>query len=105
MISFPDVKHLNEWAKWDYILLGSSGFWDICKFQSKTTIEKINNNKLNEVMKEFGTKSDVDWVDRENSCKMIENLLEKLVREGLANGEKQGGMAPIYENGVLKMGY
>jgi serine/threonine protein phosphatase PrpC len=32
VISLPDVKSINEWAKWDYILIGSSGFWDICKF-------------------------------------------------------------------------
>lgn len=28
----PDVKSINEWEKWDYVLIGSSGFWEICKF-------------------------------------------------------------------------
>jgi hypothetical protein len=84
----PDVKSMNEWVKWDYILIGSSGFWDICKFQSKTTIEKINNSKIHEIMKEFATKNDIEWVEKENSSLLLQKLLVKLVKEGIGKGEK-----------------
>jgi hypothetical protein len=39
-------------------------------------------------MKEFGTKNDLEWVEKENSSLLLQKLLVKLVKEGIGKGEK-----------------
>ena len=42
MLPMPEVKCVDAWRANDYIILGSSGFWEMQRNLSKTTIEKVN---------------------------------------------------------------
>ena len=50
MIAVPEVKELSEWKSNDFILIGSSGFWELTKSHSKNTIEKFKKNRFAEAL-------------------------------------------------------
>jgi len=42
VLPLPEVKCCDAWRAMDFVIVGSSGFWDMQRNQSKGTIEKIN---------------------------------------------------------------
>ena len=50
MIAVPEVKELSDWKANDFVLIGSSGFWDLTRCHSRNTIEVLKKNRFAEAL-------------------------------------------------------
>ena len=46
VLALPNIISTEEWNTDDWILIGSSGFWEINKNQAKSTVEKMKNERF-----------------------------------------------------------
>ena len=46
----PEAKTYDDWRPMDWIILGSSGFWELGGFNSKQLVEKMKKVKLPEIL-------------------------------------------------------
>lgn len=53
MVATPELKHNDEWNPNEFILIGSSGFWELGKYSSKNTLEAFTKKIFPAVLKEF----------------------------------------------------
>jgi hypothetical protein len=46
----PEAKTFDEWKPNDWIIVGSSGFWELGAFNSKQMVEKMKKVRFAEVL-------------------------------------------------------
>jgi hypothetical protein len=49
-IGIPEVRIMDIWKKNDWIIMGSSGFWEIMRYHSKGCIDKIKDVRFPEAL-------------------------------------------------------
>lgn len=104
VIAVPEVRLQDEWQPMDWVLMGSSGFWDINKCQSKATVEKIKKVKFDEVAaaKKGLPKADrAHWMTRPEA---LRDVLVSVVKEGIGRDRPKHGQ-PKVENQMAIPGY
>lgn len=88
----------------DWVLMGSSGFWDINKCQSKATVEKIKKVKFEEVAAAKKTLKKGDRADWMNKPEALRDVLVSVVKEGIGRDRPKHGQ-PKVENQMAIPGY
>ena len=85
--------------------MGSSGFWEMMKNNSKNTIEKMNlllQRKIQKTMKNLmGDKADA-YI---NSIDLVKDCLLELIDANIGKIKPEGGKPPTLNTGLEPVGY
>lgn len=108
IISLPEVKTLDEWKPMDWIVIGSTGFWELGGFNSKNTIENIKKVKFGEVLSKAVKARNLKRKrkeDYENGSEILKDLLQTLIEEGMSKTPPAGGVPKIDAKGLYAPGF
>ena len=108
VIAVPETRTVDEWKQWDFILVGSSGFWELGHHNSKNIIEKIKKQRLPDVLMKAVRKRGLKGKTKiayENSSEILSDVLHEIVDEGLQKKSPENGVPPIDAKGNYYAGY
>lgn len=107
VIAVPEVKELHEWRANDFILLGSSGFWDLTKCHSKNTIDLFKKNRFAEALaiKIAHKMKKSQRATYQESDEILEDVLKIHINDLIAKTPPVKGEPPKEQSGANKPGY
>lgn len=103
----PEVKSVDFWKYHDFLLIGSSGFWEMQNFQNKELMDKIRllfQQKLATFQRNKPSKKQIDefQVDEE----VVQSVLHEILDNGIGKEPPQHGKPPkIKGSNQHKTGY
>jgi len=74
---------MDHWKKHDWIIMGSSGFWEIMNYHSKGTVEKIKDKKFHEIYMKAKSKNPKTPKTYENKDVALKEVIKNLLLDGI----------------------
>lgn len=108
MIALPEIKVLKRWKQNDYLILGSQGFWDLQKYQSKLVIETLNKHYFTEALiqeKARTGKTKYELKDWEQSPDCLKDVLLLYIKDYIGKNIPEKGVLPTLQTGYKEHGY